>query len=359
MPGQTNFLEPQQAAQPRPVMELLKEFAKTPGLENYANAGDRIELLTTYLWVRQLTPALPFETFLQLYAPLADYNPENCKHPADAIKSHCPRRAADVPAGQHQWTAAEIVDFTVLYVDMIREAERVGQPVPLVYEQFLARLKEGYLRGDFKEPEPAPTPKVEKPKKTKTTAPTETVAVRPTAANQRVLYTIANEGNRQVRGVVQAITADEGSDRKYVTFMSDAGEIFNDVNILHTQVIDDPLCPGEPDTQGQIKQEAQRQTLTIPKSVAPAVRDALKLTTAMANIAPDAALWTYAASFGDAYEALVDVVNDPGGPYVDARLVQIPGDKIVAELPPRKNIEGEYRFPLEHAVLILDVKVRE
>lgn len=109
------------------ILSLLKAFGKQPGCERYTADGERVKLLSTYLWLRQLTDGLTFERFLERFAPLADFDESNRKHPDDAIAFHCPRRKATADElKKPQWTAAEVVDFSALYVDMIREATVAG-----------------------------------------------------------------------------------------------------------------------------------------------------------------------------------------------------------------------------------------
>jgi hypothetical protein len=359
LPGQTSLLPPE-PPQPKSIKELVKEFAKQPGLDSYKNAGDQIEMLTTYLWLRQLTPSLPFETFLQCFAPVADFNEENRKHPADAIRFHCPRRADKVPEGGHQWTAAEIADFTTLYVDMVRTAEQTNTPVPLTFDQFLERLGPQYLAGVFNEPEPPAKPAAEKPKRKSSSngaAGQDAVVVRPTAAGQRIVYTQANNNNRQIRGVVTAVTSD--NDRQYVSFQADGGELFQDVAATHCCVIDAPPPPGYMNTAGQPVQIAGQETLIIPRSVIPQVRKALELTAPMGNTAIGDPIFNFEAGFGEQYSALVEVMNGETGPFVDSRFVLISGDEILIDLPPRKNIEGKYEFNTRYGLFVLEVKARE
>lgn len=355
LPGQTSLLPAEQPPRPPTVKALLKEFAKQPGCDAYDTDGERITLLTHYLWLRQLTPALPFETFLRLFAPLADYNEENCKHPEDAIKFHCPRRAKGLADGEHQWTAAEVVAFMSLYVDAIREAERVQQPVPLSFDAFLGALKPQFLAGAFvdQEPEPAAT---EKPKR-KSAAANASVTVRPTAAGQRVMYTMASDNDRQIRGTVEAITRD--NEREYVTFVADGGERHTDVAMNHCQVIDDKPVQPVMDAAGQPLQVGARQTLTIPKSVFPGVKAALAMTAPLGNVAIGDSVHSFEAGFGDTYAALVEVINGESGPYVDARLIRVTDSHILDELQPRKNIDGHYLFKADQSMLDLEIKVRE
>ena len=46
-------------------MDLLRDFCKKPGCERYTSDSERIKLVGTYFWVRQLAPGLTFEVFLE------------------------------------------------------------------------------------------------------------------------------------------------------------------------------------------------------------------------------------------------------------------------------------------------------
>ena len=77
-----------------PIHGLIRDFSRKPNCDRYGSDGEKIELLNTYFWLRQLTPELSFEKFLELYEKVADYDTDNLKHPHDAVKALCPRSQA-------------------------------------------------------------------------------------------------------------------------------------------------------------------------------------------------------------------------------------------------------------------------
>lgn len=344
------------------VATLLKGFAKQPGCEAYAGDSNKIKLIMTFLWLRQLTPSLPFEKFLELFAPLADYDETNRKHPEDALGHHCPR-AAKVAAARNvpQWSAKECVEFSSLYIDMVREAEATQQPVPMTFDQFLGALSSQFKAGAFNVPEPAApaAPAGVTKRKSAAAAPTH-VAIRPSAAGQRVIYTIPETNGRQLRGVAEAVYQ-EGPNT-FLTFKSDEGEVIEGIHADNCHVCDDPLpasppvefATGKPTTTGGEKQ------LLIPKSQYGSVKAALALTTAMGNVALGDAIYPYAVTFDNGYDAVIEVVNGENGPFVDARLLDPKqDDRIVYDLPPRKNIDGLYHFVDGDKTYTVEVRGRE
>ena len=333
---------------------LLKEFSKRPGCEDYKNDGDRIKLLTLFVLVRHLAPGLTLDTFLELFAPMADYNEENKKHPEDALSFFCPRnkKAADA-RGVRQWSAKEVADYLTAYVDRLRASEAMQQPV-VPFNEFLATQFEAFARGDYNVPEP----EAEKGKRSSSKAPASSiVVVRPTASGQRIKYTMAGENGRQVRGVVDKLFTD--GDRQYVSFTADGGEYMDAVNLLHCEVIDDPLPPGAVDATGTQKQVLQREVLRIKKAEMPTINAALGLKQAMGNVAIGDNVGRFVAGFSNGYEGVIEIVNGETGPFVDARLMHVPTNQVIYEIPPRHSIVGEYQFEIETGVLLLEVKANE
>jgi hypothetical protein len=346
------------AAQPensRPtVAAMLKAFSKLPGCEDYKNDGPRVDLLVNYLWIRLLTPNLSFEKFLELFSAVADFDEKNLKHPEAAIKSFCPRTGKAAEESGHKWSAAEVVRYVSLYVDMIREAEDQKQPVPLTFAQFLPALKDQFLAGAFDVAEPAE----EKAKKPRKAADTSVVAIAPTVAGQRIVYTMPTDGGRQIRGKVDAITVVDA--RSYVTFTADSGEVFKDINIQHCNVVEDTPLPGYRDTAGAPKGELERKRLFIPKGDAPRITEALNLKQAVGNVAIGDGMFTYTQPFSHNFEATIAVINGESGPFVNAELSNAVDQAFVpVAIPPRSNIEGEYVFPLANGLLVLEVSLRE
>lgn len=336
---------------------MMKQFGKQPGCERYATDGARLKMLVDYLWCRQLAPGLPFETFLQRFAPLACFDELNRLHPEDAMHYFCPRSKKQAEEqGMPQWAANEVVEFTALYVDMIREAEAQGIEPPLTYAQFLEQLGPAYRSGQLTpppEPAQARVPAETKPKRTKAAAgdaiPAPPVVL---AVGTRGVYTIA--GKRQVRGQVTNITEMEG--RPYADFLADDGENFHGVNMAHIAPVEPGTPPAKTVDPRLIK---ERQKLWIPKAQTPQVLSMLALEQPAGNVEVGAVLYPFMQGYTDGKAASLNVVNGQTGPYVDAQLVNQATDEVLADCPPRKNICGEYTFMTDEGAYVLEVCTRD
>lgn len=335
------------------VQAMLRAFAKQPGCERFKADSEKVKLLEDYIWCRQLTPDLSFELFLQLYAPLADFDDTNCKHPADAIKQHLPRAKKQAEEkGTHQWSAKEIVDYVALYVDVIREAEQQQIPLQMTFLQFVQnqQLLEGFHAGAFKEPV---QPKGAAARKG-TTAPRTVEKVRPSAAGQRAIYTAPS--GRQFRGVLTSYWQDPQTLHVFADFRADSGEEFSGSGINSFEVADDPL-PNPPQTNdGTPLPELGRGKLTIPKAQYPSVLQALSLTVPMGTVQLGDNIYSWNFQFTTGHVAVLDVVNGETGPYVDACLCLTSRTNVVAEInPPRKNVAGIYTFETPEGSFLLEV----
>lgn len=352
----------QAAAGAAPTLQLLRDFAMQNGCDEYTKDGKRIKLLCDYIWLRRMAPELAFETFLERYAPVADYNDDNRKHPEDAIKFHCPRaKSVADKLGKPQWNANETVDMLVLYVDMCRAAEAAGVSVPMELDAYLEMDAQGYREGSVQPParpaarratrvtrsaDPTPADPV-------TGLPSSGVPMRPATVGQRVIYASAVEGGRQIKGVVEAFTEHDG--RGYVTFKSDEGELIADANINHFTVCDEPVPSRSP--------PLETKRLWIAKSSWPSVQQALALPQAMANVPLGDAIHRWEVKFDRGYTADLAVVNGKQGPYVDAVLFP-PESRAkpappAVEAPPRRSLLGEWRFSTVDGDFLLEVKARE
>lgn len=364
-------------ATPTPIGELLKQFAKQPGCEKYKNDGERIKLLSTYFWLRQLDPALVFERFLERYALVADFDEENRKHPEDALRFHCPRSKAEAEKRQRpQWSAKQCAGVLALYADMVREAEREGQEPPLTLDQFLGELGEAYLNGEFDVgPETAPAandngqlplPLVsEDPPPLPATTPVVSPAIpagRPSAAGQMVTAELA-PGGREIRGTTLAVYEVEG--RWYCDLRSTDGEEFRGLAVGSCR-----LDVPDTSTQAAVQQTAADESplpvaeshkLWITKSQFRKVQEALALNAPMGNVAIEDAIYPYCRAVADGLEARIEVANGENGPYVDAFLCSVDAqgnDRILTGLPPRKNIEGIYDFVHDGKIYRVEVRGR-
>lgn len=357
---------PEEPQQRELTYGLLKQFEKQQGCDRYSADTQRIKLLSDYIWLRRLAPNLTFEEFLTRYTPVADFDDENLKHPDDAIKMRCPRSKSQAEKLKvSQWSATEVVDMLVLYVDMCREADAAAIDVPIELEEFLRldgpRYKEGQIAGPDKpaavrgpgrrsgqsqEPTPAdPT----------TGIPPSGNPLRPTQAGQRVIYAMPSQGGRQIKGVTVDIHTE--GDRSYCDFQSDDGEVVQGANICHFT-----LCDEAPPSPPQLAEPKQK--VWIPKSQYPQVVGALGLNTRLGNVELDEAIYQWSAQFACGMIADITVVNGQNGPYVDACLVdpsKPENAQVVVELPPRSEVLGDYRFPLpdDAGTLELEVSARQ
>jgi len=340
------------------ITQLIRDFAKLEGCERYKGDSERIKLLQDYLWLRQLTPDLPFETFLASYTHVADFDMENLKHPVDAMKKLLPRtkKQAD-EAKVSQWSAKEVVDYTSLYVDMVREAENTGTPVPMTFNEFLGNteMKKQFRDGAFKEPAAASQPK------TRTSQPKEPApVVRPTENGQRCVYT--HHDGRQFRGIAETIHGEPGDEKRYVDFVADSGERFAGVGYQKFEFSEDPL-PNPPATpEGQALPELARGKILIKKAQYPSVQQALMIKDQpMGNVAIGDVIYPFEVGFPEqGVVARINVVNGENGPYIDPHLVNPQDDqKALVELPPRDNIVGIYQFETEQGVFTVEVTANE
>lgn len=336
------------------IQQLLRNFSKLPTGERYSADSEKVKLLEDYLWIRQLTPSLPFETFLSLYAPIADFDEENLKHPVDAIKHYLPRAKKVADDRQlHHWAAKEVVDFVALYVDMIREAETKSTPLPMTFNEFLqsAPLISMFLAGDFKEPSAPKAPST--PRTPRAAKGNE--QVRPSGVGQRVIYTATS--GRQHRGELTAYWQDPQSSNVFADFRSDAGEDFKGIGINSFEVCSDPP-PNVPQTiSGDALPELAHGKLIIVKAQYPSVVQALALSVPLGTVALGEVIYGFNHQFSTGHVAVIEVVNgNSGGPYVDARLCLNTPDNVLAEInPPRKSIEGIYIFETPAGTFNLEV----
>lgn len=342
---------------------LLREFERQPGCEAYTSDSKRIRLLMEYVWIRNLAPGLTFETFLQRFASVADHSPENRKHPDEALRFHCPRsKAAAEELKRQQWSAKQVVDMMVLYVDVCREAERTNVE-PISLDEFLAVCAPLFLSGEIPPPERGATrgPANRKaagaaPAGVPTAADPDTGLVpnqnplRPTAAGQRVIYERPTENRWQIKGVVLAIKT-EGA-RQYVDFQADGGDLYEGCNILHFTV-----CAEQPPPAPQAREKAK---LWIAKSQYPAVMSALNLQVPLGNVAIGDTINQWTQDFPCGLLAEVTLVNGENGAYVDAILVD-PSNQaspVISDVPPRRTLLGDYYFQSPQGVLHLEVCTR-
>jgi hypothetical protein len=330
------------------IMQLLRNFAAQPGCERYSADSEKVSLLTDYLWLRQLTPSLPFETFLERYAAIADFDEENKKHPADAIKFLLPRNAKlATQLGKTQWTAKEVVEYTALYVDVIREAERASTPVQFTFNAWLQmeNVITAYRAGEFKEPTPPPKKRTKSEGKAKVA-----VSQRPTGADQRCVYTPTT--GHQRRGYVRELI--KVGDVYVANFQADSGELFRSLALDTLERIEDP-SPNQPQTPtGDLKPELANVRLRIPVGQQTEIARALNCPGPLGTVEIGDACQSLRYKFPDGNVAVINIINGEPRPYVDASLLD-PQGVVLADVQPREHIEGNYTFDTETGYYLLEV----
>ena len=343
-------------AGPKTIQQLLREFALRPNCARYSGDAEKVKLLETFLWLRQLVPSLPFETFLDLFSAVADFDEKNLKHPEDAVKAYLPRtKKQATDKGVQQWSSEEVVDYVSLYIDMIREAERTNVPVPGTFNMFLANqeLVTQFRAGAFAEKKQPATKKEAKPK-------AAAAQQRPSAAGQRVVFT--NPENRQFRGSLLDYVL--GADGVFHgTFRSDEGEVFR-VTADQLTVTEDPAPTAPQTATGEPLPTLGHGTLWIGVQQQRTNEQTLALTIPYGTVEIGKEIWLYSYTYPNTtVKAHVNIVNGANGPYVDAFLTvndQDVGDldRDAREVRPRKNILGDYDFVTSQGVYKLTVNTR-
>lgn len=383
-------------AAPATIPQLLKQFAKQPGCDRYKGDAEQVNMLSDYLWLRQLVPSLPFETFLACYQPVADFSEENCKHPEHAIRTYLPRsKAVATKVGRAQWSSEQAVGCLSLYVDMIRSAERQNIPVPVDLKTFLEGVGPRYLNGEFDPPEAA------KGKKKKAaepaangqappaTPPAETAAAAPAAApatapppatpgatldnafnsmsppaaappaaalqpGSPIVYTAP--GGRQIPAVLEEIVHDANMGRDYATFSDLHGERYSEVNLKDIRPATEADRPLPQPAQGP--EICSHRLLIVAVDNENAAR-ALAMTVPYGTVELGKPIQTFQTPLTPSpYLATIDVVNGETGPYVDAYVHDVHGN-VKAEVPTRQNLLGEYAFTLPEGIARVTLWARQ
>ena len=318
------------------VPTLLKEFVRQPGGKQFRGDSRRLHLLEEFLWVRQLAPGLSFSRFLERYAELTDEDGAS-RHPAELVKRYLPRgRKQAEDTGTRQWTAKEATEYLSLYIDMVQAAERQRLPVPLSLEEFLQSetMIERFLAGEFRPPRRKPGPRKKRARQT---------AAEPggMVSGQRVVYT--EVGGRQYRGVVREVHTD-GSGVQYADFESDAGELFRGLSVGQLAPCSDPQESGPKSPDGEPLTRLAGGRLTLRKADRAAVERWLGSPGAVGSVALGEVLHAVQHAFPDGRYARVALVNGETGVYVAGWLLAEDQEKILASVPPRRNLEGRYWF---------------
>jgi len=351
----------QETAPQETVMNLLRDFGRREGCTKYKSDGERIKMITAYLWLRQLTDGLTFERFLERFADVADFNAENLKNPEEALKHHCPRnKGVAEKRGLPQWSAAECVGILSEYINMVRHAETTGAPVAVTLAEYLSYDAPAFKRGEWELPVADPIRSSAAAKKTTMAHPTPADPATglpptgngqvPTEVGQRAIYQLPGSG-RQMRGTMGDILLHH--DKSYADFVTDEGESYEACNINHFTLLDEPPVTQTADVVG-------KKTLWIPKHVYPHTRATLDLDSPMANVKVGELIQKFSADFAELKKAAdFSIMNGETGPYVDPSLCCLTSDEILVELSPRDNLLGSYTFELAEGVVVVEVKTRE
>jgi hypothetical protein len=368
------------------IPELLKAFSKQ--CEAYKGDAKKVELACLYLFVRQLTPSLPFETFLECFSALADADEDNLKLPETAVARLLPRTKAKAEQyNSRQWSAKEIVGYLALYIDMIREAEHANMAVPMTLNAWLAdpNLQKMYLDGAFdavpkaaeaedpdtetavseanadipEEAVAATVATAEVPakksrgKKTKTTK--SSTEKQPTAAGQRVLYT--HVGGQQFRGVTTAVEVDATTSRTYVDLLDDSGQLHAGVAATSVIVINDPLPQPAQNVTSAASEIVEAFIVDMEEEDLALCAKYLEMETQDMSLPPDRDLWRWedtVSQEGVEYSLNIILKNGDGdaSPYVDAYAAMADTPEghpphVIYEIQPRNvSILGVYLFVL-------------
>lgn len=325
----------------KPIPQLLTEFSSRPHCQGSVTDKKKIELMVHYLWLRQLCPELPFETFLDKYEKVADYDADNLKHPADSIKKWLPAKSAATPPDVATYSKADVVELLTVYVDMIRAAEAVGKPIPMTLNAFLSspKILEAFRAGAFASEEPAA-------KKAK--GKQVMLAPVPTTPGERCILT--EESQRQHRGTF--VAADSATNLAH--FQADSGELFTNVMLSALRKSNDPVRRSPIDSNGAALPTIAEEKLYIPKVDYERILQ-LQATRMMVGVVPEnMPVYTYKKEFGP-YVAIIEVVNS-APLYIDSRLVQASNEnEVVYEVQPRDNLLGVYEYVTDSGVYTLRV----
>jgi len=385
------------------IPQLLAEFGKQGGCDAFRGDAKQIELVTLYLFMRMLTPSLPFETFLQMYTPFANPLTEGNTIPELIISSRLPRaKTTAAKLGVRQWSAKEVIGYLALYVDMVREAESTQTAVPLTLLQWVdnPNLQKMFMDGAFDTTDtPAAATTAEAAPETtggsveasvageaqnqaqaapeasaaaaegSAVVPAATAAAAPVAPTTkktrkktessgpavfapgaRVIYT--HPSGVQFRAVVLTFTEEGG--RGYVDILEDGGQRLEDIAATSVTSCDSPLPLAPSNANYAVLPRLEAWIIDVEPEELANARRWLSAKTAVAEKGAGETLWFWEDKItaeGTTYLVTIRIVNgdDKGGPYVDAFLADADSPPsnplIVQELPPREYaLLGQYDF---------------
>jgi len=311
------------------IADALQLFAARPGCQSYASVKKQVALLTDYLWLRNLSPTLTFEVFLDCYAKVADFDEANLKHPKDAVKVLLPSKSE---AGE-TYNQQDVVTLLSTYVDMVRSAELANTPVPVTLAQFLQTpaILQAFRNGDFDT--------VKQPVNKKSKKPAPAVNNIPTSEGERCIFTA--EEAREHRGTL--LYADISSNSAVV--QADSGEVHSNVMLTALRKCNDPVRKGYTDDHGVPLPIGGKGRKFIPKPEYERILQLQALKIAVGVTPIGSPLYSYEILFPEKEaKALIEVIND-APLYVDARLTSIHNnDEVYFEVEPRQNLLGDYEF---------------
>jgi|GEM_PF-6974274 len=310
------------------VEHLLQKLAALSGFERYAQDEAKIELLCGYLWARRFAPELPLERFLEcLVTACGGGDHRAWARPEDALDRHCPKQGDTTEnAG---WTERERAEILRIYIDALRMSEAAGDPLRMDLDQFLEAVAPSYRSG-FADPSSTAG---EEPAR-----PAEPPA---SPVTGRAIYEVY-PGGRAYRGFVLREYFDGAL--AYVDFQSDDGEIFRHIAASQILPCSDPFPKRLPNVERHTVELSGAEYYLVSQMLSR--RD-------------------YEESHSPLYQKVVElphgkiylnVWSGHGGPYVDPYFERADGK--VTDLPPRRNIEGDYWFTLsDDTALCLTVSV--
>lgn len=321
------------------IAKLMTRFVEYAGCSDFAKPKRQLELLTTFLWVRNFAPELTFEAFLTRFALVADYNKTNLKHPDDAIKKLLPLKTEEGSSGFAAFSLQDQIELSAAYIQLYSEYQASGQPLKLSFARFIymPAVKQQLRAGDF-----ALTLTVATATKKKKS---ESI---PQHVGERCLLT--EESQVQHRGTLLAADPQHNS----AVFQADSGETVTDVLLTSLKRSMDPPPRPIMDEDDQALPVRAKKTKYVEKAEYLQIEQQRLAGLLLGVVPAGSPAYTYSEDFGD-YTAIVDVINS-SPLYVDARLVQTADKRItVCDIHPRDRLLGRYEFEANGAVFVLNL----
>lgn len=321
------------------IAKLLTRFVEYAGCSDFAKSKRQLELLTTFLWVRNFAPELTFEAFLTRFVLVADFNKTNLKHPEDAIKKLLPLKAEEGGDPSTTFSVQDQIELSAAYIQLYSECQTSGQPLKLSFARFIHSpiAKQQLRAGDMAMT--LTVPAATKKKKSESI---------PQHVGERCLLT--EESQVQHRGTL--LSADPQNNA--AVFQADSGETVTDVLLTSLKRSMDPPPRPLMDDDDQPLPVRAKKTKYVQKTEYLLIEQQRSDGMLLGVVPVNTPAYSYTEDFGD-YTAVVDVIN--ASPlYVDAKLVQTADRRItVCDLHPRDRLLGVYEFEANGAVFVLNL----